>query len=212
MGLISPPTIRKTNDGTYEVIAGQRRLHACQKLGWVELEVFIASMDDNDAVGTSLVENMQRADMHPLDKARGLDSLVTRLGSDKDEANTTRLSLTTVRKYLRLLSLLEDLRMQPGTANGPTGVGALATLASKFETPDKQRKAWELVRGFSSGTAQDILRRSEGDLDELEELKEQALSGELGVERCGDSLRECPWLEDLPAMQKNKILNILVED
>jgi ParB/RepB/Spo0J family partition protein len=81
-GLISPPSVRARGDGTYEVIAGQRRVLACQSLGWTNVDAFVTDLTDDEALGVSPVENLQRADMHPLDKARGLEDLVRRLGSE----------------------------------------------------------------------------------------------------------------------------------
>ena len=208
-GLIQPPTLRARPDGTYEVIAGQRRVLACQLLDWTEIDAFVADMDDDAAVGASLVENLQRADMHPLDKARGLDGLVRRLGSEAAAASSTGLSVGTIKKYLRLLELPEDLRQRLGTADGPTGVGAMSTLAKNFDDPEEQREAWRLVQGFRSGTAEEILRRSEGSIDILGDLREQALSGELNVHRCGESFEECPWLAELPEAKQERVLRAL---
>ena len=211
-GLIQPPTLRQLVDGTYEVIAGQRRVSACQRLDLTEIDAFITDMDDDAAVGASLVENLQRADIHPLDKAHGLDGLVKRLGSEKAAASSTGLSVSTIRKYIRLLELPEDLRQRLGTADGPTGVGALSTLARNFDNPEEQREAWDLVHGFNSGTAEEILRRSGGNIDALQELREQALAGELNVHRCGPSLEECPWLAELPERLQEKVLTVLATD
>lgn len=198
-GLLQPPSIRGVGDGTYEVVAGQRRVLACLRLGWTEIEAFVTDWSDDRALGASLVENLQRADMDPLDKARGLDELAKRLGSEREAAKSTGLSIATVRKYLNLLRLPEDLRSQLGTGQGPSGVGAMSALAKNFgDDVDQARAAWGLVGGFTGGTAESILRQSEGDLERLEELREMALTGQLHVVRCGSSLATCPWIAELP--------------
>lgn len=198
-GLLQPPSLRPLGDGSYEVVAGQRRVLACQRLGWTYLSAFITDWDDDKALGASLVENLQRADMHPLDKARGLDELTRRLGSERETARSTGLTIGTVKKYLRLLRLPEDLRSQLGTGQGPSGIGAMSALAQNFrDDPDEAREAWESVGGFTGGIAEDILRKSDGDLDKLDELREMALAGQLGVVRCGSSLETCPWVTELP--------------
>lgn len=137
--------------------------------------------------------------MHPLDKARGLDELTRRLGSEREAARSTGLTVGTVKKYLRLLLLPEDLRSQLGTGQGPSGIGAMSALAQNFgDDPDQAREAWDLVGGFTGGIAEDILRKSDGDLDKLDELREMVLDGELGISRCGSTLQTCPWVKELP--------------
>ena len=202
LGLLEPPTLRATPGGVYEVIAGQRRVLACQRLGWTEIDAFVADWDDDSALAASLVENLQRADMHPLDKARGLDDLARRLGSDSAAARAAGLGVATVRKYVVLLSLPEDLRAQLGTGDGPTGVGAMSTLARSFADPDEAREAYKLLGGFKGGTAEKILRQAAGDLDALRDLRERALQGEFDVVRCGTDLLDCPWLGELPERTK----------
>ncbi len=208
-GLIQPPTLRKMPDGTYEVIAGQRRVLACQLLDWTQIDAFVSDRDDAGALGVSLVENLQRADMHPLDKAQGLAELVKRTGSEQDAARSTGLSPKTVRKYLKVLELPEDLRLHLGTGDGPSGVGALSKLAQTFNDPDEQRAAYEKLHGFNGGQIENILKRSGGDMDSLDELREQALRGDFGVERCGANLLNCPWLGELPEQTQERVITAL---
>jgi len=73
-GLLQPPLLRPTRDGRHEVIAGQRRILACRKLGLATIPARITHIDDSEAVMVSLIENVQRADMCPLDKS-ALDRL-----------------------------------------------------------------------------------------------------------------------------------------
>jgi len=210
-GLIQPPTLRERPDGTYEVIAGQRRVLACQRLGWTHIDAFISDRDDAGALGVSLVENLQRADMHPLDKANGLAALVKHTGSEQGAAKATGLSQQTVRKYLKVLELPEDLRLHLGTGEGPSGVGALSALAQNFTDPEGQRAAFESLKGFKGRDAEDILRQSKGDLGKLDELREQVLAGTFNVHRCGTDLLNCPWLGELPEQTQKKVINVLTD-
>jgi ParB/RepB/Spo0J family partition protein len=205
VGLMNPPHLRALPDGSYEVVAGQRRVLACQLLNMMEIDAFIIDSNDAQAVGMSLVENLQRADMHPLDKARGLADLVKRTGSDRRAAESTGLSIQTVRKYLNVLELPEDLRVLLGTGEGPSGVGAMSALARTFTDPEDQRVAWEKLRGFKGADAEDLLRRSRGDMGSLDDLREQALTGTFDVERCGDSLATCPWLQELSSDARERV-------
>ena len=209
-GLLQPPMLRHCGDGTYEVIAGQRRVLACQHLGWSEVDAFVNDdWNDDKALAASLVENLQRADMHPIDKARGLDDLAKRSGSEEAAARMSGLSMSTVRKYLALLKLPEDLRSRLGTGEGPSGIGSMAALARTFDDPGDQRHAFELVDGFKGGMAEKILRQSGGDLDSLRELRERALEGEFDIVRCGSSLQACPWLAELSEETRDAVLQVL---
>ena len=70
-GLLNPITVVRNQDSTYSLIAGQRRFLATQKLGWEKIHAIIRDItDDTDATIVSLVENVHRADMNPIDKAR----------------------------------------------------------------------------------------------------------------------------------------------
>lgn len=206
-GLLNPPTVRPTGKNHYEVVAGQRRVLACQRLGWTEIDVLVSDLSDDKALGASLVENLQRADMDPMDKARGLDQLCRRLGSDRDAARATGLSISTVRKYLLLLALPEDLRSQLGTSQGPAGIGVMAQLSRQFSNDAEQaREAWGMISEFKGGTAEELLRQSEGDLVRLGELRDLALEGKFNVVRCGAELSSCPWVLDLPQTNQQAII------
>ena len=75
-GLLNPLIVRKLEDGTYELIAGQRRFLACQKLGWKTIPAIIRDIsNDTDATILSLVENVHRADLNPIDKARAYQKI-----------------------------------------------------------------------------------------------------------------------------------------
>ena len=105
-GLVNPVTLRETRDGKYELIAGQRRLLAFRRLRRTSIPAVVRSnLDDADAAVLSLIENVQRADMHPLDKARAYDAIHTKYGSVSRVARETGVSQTTVQRYLKLLNL-----------------------------------------------------------------------------------------------------------
>jgi ParB family transcriptional regulator, chromosome partitioning protein len=130
-GLLSPPIVRPTSDGRFEVLVGQRRLLACRKIGLNPVPCLVRDdLGDADAVALSLVENVHRADMHPLDKACALKALYDRYQSYERVARESAWSVSTVRKYVQLLALPEELQQRLSTASGPAGVGTLARLAA----------------------------------------------------------------------------------
>lgn len=80
-GLVNPVTVRETLDGRYELIAGQRRLLAFRRLGRTAIPANVRDdLGDADATVLSLIENVQRADMHPLDKAQAYEVIRTERG------------------------------------------------------------------------------------------------------------------------------------
>lgn len=184
-GLLSPPIVRPSEDGRYEVLVGQRRLLACQKVGFDPVPCLVRDdLDDVDAVTISLVENVHRADMHPLDKARALKALYDRYQSYDRVAKESAWSAATVKKYIQLLSLPENLQQRLGTANGPAGVGALSRLSTTFPGDDAV-EVYDKISGFTQKIQEEILKRSDGDLSKIDDLVIEAREGAFDVRQCG---------------------------
>jgi len=195
-GLLSPPIVRPLPDGRYEVLVGQRRLLASRKLGLDPVPCLVRDdLGDTDAVALSLVENVHRADMHPLDKARALKALHERHGSYERVARETAWSVSTIRKYIQLLALPEDLQERLGTANGPSGVGTLARLASTF-SGDEAVQVYDRISGFTQRIQDEILRRSDGDLASIDDLVAEAQEGAFNVRHCGGAYG-CEVIRDI---------------
>lgn len=195
-GLINAVQVRATSGDRFELISGQRRLMACIKLGLPTIRATIVELNDTDALTVSLVENVQRADMHPLDKAEAFQALQSAHGSSRAVAKQTGVTEATVRRYISLLRLPNELRSQVGTGNGPVGVGVMALLAQKFDDADEMRSAFDKVKGFTGSVAEQILRRSRGELVALDPLVDLAIAGEFDRVRCGSSLETCPYVPE----------------
>ena len=89
-GLLSSLVVRQISQGRFEVLAGQRRLRACQQIGLDQVPCLIRdNVEDSEAVALSLIENVHRADMNPLDKAKALKALYERYGSYERAAKET---------------------------------------------------------------------------------------------------------------------------
>ena len=79
LGVLSPVIVREAADGFYDLLAGQRRLLACRELGLSTIPATVRDdLTDADSTVVSLVENVQRADMNPIDKARAYDAIRAR--------------------------------------------------------------------------------------------------------------------------------------
>jgi ParB family chromosome partitioning protein len=187
-GLLSPVVVRTTSNGHYELIVGQRRFLACGRLGMTTIPVIVRDdLDDTEATIISLVENVQRADMNPMDKAKAFVAILCRYGNHKRVARETGVSVATIRKYSKLLKLAPEIQDAISMAEGPVGVETLAILADTFDMEDQ---VWILhkIEGFNQNIQQQILKESGGDPDKIPELVEKALDGAFNVRMCREGL------------------------
>ncbi len=197
-GLIQPITVRQlpSDEGKYEVIIGQRRLLACRKIGYDPVPCLVRDdLDDTEAVTISLIENVHRADLNPLDKARALRQLYDRCGSYEKVAKETSWSAQTVSKYVSLLDLPEEIQNKISTSDGAAGVGSLSKLARTFKGDDAL-DVYEQIAGFTQNIQTEIIKRSEGDISKIGELRGLALEGAFEVRHCGGQFK-CEVIRDI---------------
>ncbi len=109
-GLIQPLIVRKSGEN-YELIAGERRLRACRKLGLKKVAVCVQSASDASSAAKGLIENLQRTDLNPIDAALGIASLMQNFHLTQD-AVAQRLGKprSSIANSLRLLSLPDEVR------------------------------------------------------------------------------------------------------
>jgi len=125
-GMLQPILVRRidSSPGRYEIVAGERRWRAAQRAGLSEAPVIIREMTDRDALEIALIENVQRADLNPVEEASGYQQLVRTYGyTQEDLAKAVGKSRPHVANMLRLLSLpdvarkmLEDGQISAGHA------------------------------------------------------------------------------------------------
>jgi len=110
-GVIQPIVVRPVND-TYELIAGERRLKAAEKLGWTAIpSVIFESADNETAMEMALIENLQREDLNPIEEAGAYNRLMAECSlSQADVALKVGKDRSSVANSLRLLSLSEEIR------------------------------------------------------------------------------------------------------
>ena len=108
-GLIQPLIVRSMADGTYELIAGERRGRAAGQAGLEQVPVVIRDEDEPQRLQTALIENMAREDLNPVDEARACATLVEDLGLSKEEVGR-RLgrSRPAISNLIRILDLPDD--------------------------------------------------------------------------------------------------------
>lgn len=108
-GLLQPVSIRRTPDGRYQLIAGERRLRACRLAGLTHISAIICEMNDTVSAIFGYLENSQRADLNPFEEARGIKMLMRMWECTQEEA-ARRLEMTqpTLCNKLRLLALTPE--------------------------------------------------------------------------------------------------------
>ena len=105
-GLIQPITVRKLDNGYYQIIAGERRWRASRMAGLKEVPVRVIEADDRRTAELALVENLQREDLNPIEEAKGYKTLIDEFGLTQEEAaKSVGRSRPSVTNALRLLSL-----------------------------------------------------------------------------------------------------------
>jgi ParB family chromosome partitioning protein len=110
-GLLQPLTVRKRDDGTYELVAGERRLRACKLLRMETVPCIIVDMNDRSAAVMALVENIQRTNLGFFDEANAISKLINIYGlTQEDAALRLGKAQSTVANKIRLLKLTEDER------------------------------------------------------------------------------------------------------
>ena len=105
-GLIQPISVRPIGNDRYEIIAGERRWRASQIAGLTEVPVLIREIPDDAALAMSLIENIQREDLNPLEEAAGLQRLIDEFGmTHQQAADAVGRSRPAASNLLRLLQL-----------------------------------------------------------------------------------------------------------
>jgi len=109
-GLLQPVVVREANGG-YELIAGERRWRAVQKLGWPKIPVVVKQADDRTLLTLAIIENIQRAELSPLEEAASYQRLIDEFkASQGDVARLVGRDRSTVANALRLLKLPAEVR------------------------------------------------------------------------------------------------------
>lgn len=123
-GILQPITVRRLPSGYYQIISGERRWRAARQAGLNEVPVLVIEADDRKVMELSLIENLQREDLNPMEEARGYAALISDFGMSQEEtAKSVGKARTTVTNALRLLnlpksiiSLVEDGSLSAGHA------------------------------------------------------------------------------------------------
>jgi len=157
-GILEPLIVRRTDQG-YELIVGERRWRAAQKAGLKEVPVVVKEAERREALEISLIENLQREDLNPIEAAEAFKYLTEEFHiSQEDLSKRIGKDRTTITNTLRLLKLPVEIRNQL-LQNRITSGHARAILS--LESKEKQKELCALIikKGLSVREAEALAKR-----------------------------------------------------
>ena len=133
LGLLQPVLVRDLGDGSFELIAGERRVRAARRVGLQEVPAVVRQSDDAASLAQAIVENVQRENLNPLEESAAYQQLIEDFGLTHDEVATrVGKSRATVTNVLRLLQLPPSI--QRYVRDGQLRMGHARALLG---TPDR---------------------------------------------------------------------------
>jgi ParB family chromosome partitioning protein len=157
-GILQPLVLRKTG-GRFQVIAGERRLRASRMAGLTEIPAVVREADDAQMLALALVENLQRKDLGPMEKAEAFSRLGSTFGLTQDEmGRQTGLGRSTVANFMRLLELPEEVKGFLRTGSLSMGHGrAILGLRGRHQMEAAAKLA--VKRSYSVRQLEEHIRR-----------------------------------------------------
>jgi ParB family transcriptional regulator, chromosome partitioning protein len=155
-GLLQPLVVRPRGDGSFEIVAGERRWRASQRAGIHDVPVLIRELDDKETLEIALIENIQRSDLNALEEARAYRQLLEQYGYTQQQlADAIGKSRSHIANTMRLMSLPESIQHQ--IEDGSLTAGHARSLVAT-EQPEELaekiiklkltvREAEDMVRG-----------------------------------------------------------------
>jgi ParB family transcriptional regulator, chromosome partitioning protein len=157
-GIIQPLLVRKDDNG-FELVAGERRLRAAKKAGLNQVPVIVKSITDTDLLEMSIVENVQREDLNPMEEAEAYYQLITKFDLTQDQAAArVGKSRPAVTNFLRLRQLPEQIKADIIT--GVLSMGHARALLGASNSA-QQNAAWRAVvsKGLSVRETERLINR-----------------------------------------------------
>ncbi len=152
VGVIQPVLVRAIEGGRYQLVAGERRWLASQKAGKTTIPAVVAMMNDAQAMEATIIENLQRADLNPIEQARAFDRLGREFRMTQDQMSVrTGKDRASISNFLRLLKLPEELQGAVETG-GLTFGHARALLA--LDSQEQMRRAAQKMQALAMSVRQ----------------------------------------------------------
>lgn len=190
-GIIQPLLVRPMSDGSYQLVAGERRWRAARMAGLTEVPVTIREMTDEEASVFALIENLQREDLNPVEEAQGLKSLIETYGFTQEEAaervGKSRVAVTNTLRLLKLpdsvLTLLGDGKLTAGHCRALISLDdekEMLRIADSAITNDLSVRQVEKMVKYASQGEKPKLKKRDKKRDKFYDEVEIALTNVLG--------------------------------
>ncbi|MGR6467488.1 ParB/RepB/Spo0J family partition protein [Rhizobium sp. PAMB 3182] len=199
-GIVQPVVVRTIGENNYEIIAGERRWRAAQLAGFVEIPVIIRDVDDRTALEIAIVENVQRADLNPLEEALGYEQLIADHGYTQNNlGEIIGKSRSHVANSLRLLKLPEPVRdmvaagsLSAGHARALVSTSdpetlAKAIVAKGMSVRDAEKLAQKDIRGPGLTSSSSVQAPKDSDTLALERTLSDTLGLDVTINHKGES-------------------------
>lgn len=196
-GIMQPILVRRVSAvGTpdkFEIIAGERRWRAAQLAGLVEVPVLVREIADEAALAMSLIENIQRENLNPLEEAIGIQRLIDEFGmTHQVAADAVGRSRSAVSNLLRLQTLhanvqemLMQSRLDMGHARALIGLSAAKQIAAAEQIAQKGlsvREAEQLAKRLTTETITKSIMKPDADVARLQENLAELLGATVSIQ------------------------------
>ena len=159
IGIIQPITLRKMDDGTYQIIAGERRFRASQLAGLTTVPAYIRTADDENVMEMALIENIQREDLNSMEIALAYQHLLEEYDLTQEKlSERVGKKRTTIANYLRLLKL--PAQIQVALKNRELDMGHAPALLA-LDNPIEQIRLFEEIQtfGYSVRKVEELIKK-----------------------------------------------------
>lgn len=194
-GLIQPIVVRRSASG-YEIVAGERRWRAARKAGMKDIPALLRELSDEENMLLSIIENMQREDLDPIEEAEGINQMIIRYGMNQQQVSE---SLGKSRPYianqLRLLKLPEEIRkmvsagqLSAGHVRALINVGDEKKQISIAERAAEEGLSVRQVEALAKGVkpaAKKTRTRKSADVKRVEEDLRSILGAKVNLQQKG---------------------------
>jgi ParB family chromosome partitioning protein len=189
-GLVQPLIVRPKGPAGYEIVAGERRWRASQKAGLRNVSVIVRELSDKEVLELAIIENVQRADLNPIEEARGYKELVERFQYNQDDLaqiiGKSRSHVANTLRLLRLpdgvLGLVQDGALSAGHARALVGREDAESLAKMIVAKGMNVREVEALVQRPAGSLPETRKKRDKDTDTVAFEKEIAEALGLKVE------------------------------
>lgn len=195
-GVVQPIVVRQKAENRYEIVAGERRWRAAQKAGLSKVPAVVKTFDDQTAAAVSLIENIQRENLNPLEESTALKRLIDEFDMTHQQvADTVARSRASVSNLLRLQDLNPDVKellamrdIEMGHARALLAVEGMEQSRVAKDVARKGlsvRETEALIRKMASPAKKSKTTRKDPDIIKLEERLTERLGAPVNIKQKG---------------------------